>query len=231
METNNFDKLVKVVTENILEKIDIKTNQIINDKSCLVLVPNFSLGFKDYYSYIKKNYSDSELFIGTDIDFSRTQYTDLDPNLNFVRFDVSSTEFINILDQVKIIVVLGLKIHQMNSLSLPDDSDDINHVILSSVMANKSVEVMMNTNESIFGKISKVVSDIRDIGVKVTNLHQSTSTALDEVGLITESYVMNLKNSGISTITIDKKQLITPLAKDKLRESKIKIEYYEEAKL
>lgn len=230
MDTNNFDKLVKVVTENILEKIDIKTNQVINDESVLVLVPNFSLGFKDYYSYIKKNYSDSELFIATDIDFSRTQYTDIDKNLNFLRFDVSSTEFINILDQVKKVVILGLKISQMRSLSIPDDTEDVNHVILSSVMASKTVEIMINTNDSIFNKISKLVFDIRDIGVRVTNIQQTTSRAIDEVELITENYVDKLKNSGISVLTIDKKQLITPLAKDKLRESKIKIEYFEEDK-
>ncbi|MBU1141268.1 MAG: hypothetical protein KKG64_01970, partial [Firmicutes bacterium] len=60
---------------------------------------------------------------------------------------------------------------------------------------------------------------------------QSHVPKLDKAELITESYVMNLKGSGLKTLVLDKKQLITPLAKDKLRELKIKIEYNEEVKL
>ena len=86
----------------------------------------------------------------------------------------------------------------------------------------------VNTNGLIFNKIANIVSDVRNMGIEVTNIQESNASVLDDVELITESYVAKLKTSGSKIIVLKRKQLITPLAKDKLRESKIKIEYIEE---
>ena len=50
------------------------------------------------------------------------------------------------------------------------------------------------------------------------------------MNLITEDYVVSIKENGLKVLVLNKKQLITPLAKDKLREYKIKTEYIEEDK-
>ena len=133
-------------------------------------------------------------------------------------------------------------------------------------MENKFINIMMNANELIFNKITDVISDMRHMGIIVTNIHQSNvssitshrkqinectltpnnqpekvypiETIIEQVNvpvtitnhLITESQIMKLKNRGLKEIILDKKQLITPLAKDRLREYKIDIKYIEEAK-
>ncbi|MCK4551945.1 MAG: hypothetical protein KAU02_03435 [Tenericutes bacterium] len=62
-------------------------------------------------------------------------------------------------------------------------------------------------------------------------IQYSENSTLDKVKLITEKYVMNLKEKRTKVLVLDKNQIITPLAKDKLFEYKIKLEYIEEAEL
>ncbi len=228
MEINNFEKLVKVVTKNILEKIDTKTTSKIIEKSCLILVPNIGLGSEDYLEYIVKHYPDYDLYLGSSEEFSKIDFIDKH-NIKFIKYDVNDIEFVKLLDQVETIIIFGLKINQMKALSLINDSEDINHIILSRLMANKSINIMINTNGHMYKKIADIVNDTRDMGISVTNIQHSNST-YEMVDLITESYVDSLKEDGIKVLVLGKNQLITPLAKDKLREFKIKIEYNEEAK-
>jgi len=48
------------------------------------------------------------------------------------------------------------------------------------------------------------------------------------VDLITENYVNDLNNKGIQDLVISRQQIITPLAKDKLKEYKINLQYMED---
>ncbi|MFK5883105.1 MAG: hypothetical protein QM489_02055 [Candidatus Izemoplasma sp.] len=228
MEKNNFDKLVKVVTDNILEKIELKTSFEINDKTCLILIPNIGIGLKDNFEYVMKNYPDNNFIIGSSEEFSKMTYIENNKNLRLVKFDIKNSSFINLLDEVENIIILGLKMNQLKSLSEANDSEDINHIILSSIMANKSLDVIININEILFNKILDVVQGVRKIGISVTNIKQSNGKLLENEYLITESFVNNLGRNGLSVLLIDKKQLVTPLAKDKLRELKISIEYNKE---
>lgn len=228
MEKNNFDKLVKIVTDNILEKIDLKSNFEINDKTCLILVPNIGIGLKENFEYVMKNYPDNEFIIGSSEEFSKMTYIENNNNLRVIKFDITNSSFINLLDEVENIIILGLKMNQLKLLSEANDSEDINHIILSSIMASKSLDVIINTDEVLFNKILDVVHDVRKLGINVINIKQSNGHLLDKGYLITESYVKNLGQNGLSVLVINKKQLVTPLAKDKLRELKINVEYNKE---
>ena len=226
MEVNNLDKLVKSVTSNILDRLDYKPEFKLNDKSCLILVPNILLGFNEYYDYIIKNYPNYDLYLGSSEEFTQAHYVKKD-NIKYLNFDVLDTEFIKILDAVNTVIILGLKISQMKSLSMTDDLEDINHLILESIMINKTVNVMLNTNGLIFNKIVKTVKDLRSLGINVVNIQQN-ALSKNNNELITESYVLNLRENGLKSLLLNKKQIITPLAKDKLRELKINIEYHKE---
>jgi hypothetical protein len=231
MEVNNFDKLVKTVTDNILNRIDIQTgSNKMNDKSCLILIPNIAFGFNDYFGYIKKAYPDYDLYIGSKEEFSNTQSIEDENNICYVKYDFKNQMFINLLNSVENIVVLGLKINQLKELVETNDSEDINNVILGSLMVNKSINILLNSNELVFSKIANTVNEVRQLGINVTNIQQSNGSTFDNIELITERYVMELKNNGLQNLVLNKKQLITPLAKDKLREYKIGIEYIEEDK-
>lgn len=228
MELNNFDKLVHMVTKNVLEKLNYKTSYKINDKSLLVILPSLSFGMKRYFDYIQDIYPGYDLYIASNEKASKISFVEQNTNIHFIKFDLEDNEFIPILDAVQTIIVLGLKINQMKALTKADDKEDLNHLILGSIMANKPVTILVNTNETMFHKISEIVHDVRKLGIEVTNIQEIKTSTLHKVDLITESYVMNLKNRGLKILTLNKKQLITPLAKDKLSELKIKIQYIEE---
>lgn len=230
MEEYNLDNLVQSVSKTIINQLDIKPQYLVNDKSCLILVPNSGLGFDDYYSYINKHYPGYNFILGSYEEFFKTNVVINSTGLKNLNLNLKDSEFINILDAVKTVIILGLKINQMKSLSETDDTEDINHIILESVMANKSVNIIINSNALIFKKIIKVVQEVREIGINVVNIQQNNARNSNCNDLITESYVLNLRENGLKSIILNKTQIITPLAKDKLRELKIGIEYNEEAK-
>ncbi len=230
MDANNLDKLVKSVTEKILEKMDRKSISQLHKKSCMVLIPNVSFGFNDFMEYILTNYPDYDLYLGSSEEFSKMHANKINKHFHFVTFDLKASEFTNLLDEVEAIIVIGLKINQMKALINTDDQESINHIIFGSLLANKTVNILINANGSIFQEISELVSDIRKMGINVTNIKQNDISKSVRVDLITESYVEKLKEKGQKILVLDKKQLITPLAKDKLRECKIKVEFSEENK-
>ena len=119
----------------------------------------------------------------------------------------------------------------MKAITETNDKEDINNIILGSLMANKSINIMINTNGLMFNKIANTINDIRNMGITVTNIQEGNKATLENVELITESYVMTLKENGSKILVLNKKQLMTPLAKDKLSEYRIKVEYIEEDKL
>jgi len=280
MEIKNINQLVNKVTVNILDQLDLKTTCYnINPKSCFILIPNMGLGMKEYIEYITQKYQGYDLYLA-----SRENGANIGniKNVNKIEFNMKNQDFINILDSVENIIVLGLKINQMKSLIKTEDEDEVNQLIIEGLLANKQVNVMMNANEQIFNKLKNVVSDLRHMGVYVTNIHQVKASAItsnieiekppiltkqfkqdkswdvspniapersymapsniakekedkDTViphanELITESYVLKLKGKGLKTMILNKKHVITPLAKDKLREYKIDIKYKQEAK-
>lgn len=230
MEINNLDKLVKIVTNNILDKIDYKPDSITNGKSCLILIPNMSFGFRLYLEFIMQKFPSYNLYVGSNEELSKAHLAEDKKNIQYIQFDLKDKQFLNMLDSVENIIVLGLKINQMKALQKTDDTEDINHIIIGSLMANKSVHIMINANELIFNKIEDIVYDIRNMGINLENMHQCNLSPVTKVDLISERYVESLKGKGLKVLILDRKQVITPLAKDKLRELKIKIEYSKEGK-
>ena len=230
MEKNNFDSLVKAVTKKLMNELKLKNELKLNEKSCLILIPNKSFGVKEYLDYIIMNYPKYDLYLSSDEDFYEMEEIENNRNLDFIKFDVENNDFINIVDAVEDVIILGLKINQMKALIDIDDKEDINQIILDRLMANKSINIMMNSNGLIFNKITDIVYDLKKMGINVVNIQQKDISKLEKVDLITERYVVNLKEKGLRSLLLDKKQLITPLAKDKLRELKIDIEYKEEDK-
>lgn len=233
MELKNFDKLVQSITSNILEKFELKTTNHIYEKSCLILVPKIGFGMKNYYTFIKSELPEYNLYLGKDKNLSDSLYS-VTNNINLINIDFEDDTFVSTLDKVERIVVVGLKISQMNELIEAKDDDYINHLILGAHMANKHVTILLNTNQIMYKKIYKIISELRAMGIHVMNIqHKRTGkqkAPLEKNTLITEDFVTKLGKQGSKVIVLHKKQLVTPLAKDKLRELKIEIKYVEEDK-
>jgi hypothetical protein len=213
MELKNFDRLVQSITSNILEKLELKTEYYKHDKSCLILVPNIGFGMKDYYTYINTQFPGYNLNVGMDKSLPNIQYGS-NSLINYVDIDLKSSDFINVLENVEMIFVLGLKISQMKTLIEVDDSE-------------------------MYRKISNIVNDVMTMGIQVVNIQEteqlinasSIKSTSNSNELITENYVKDLYKNGSKVIVLNTKQLVTPLAKDKLRELKIEVKYVKEDNL
>ncbi len=230
MEINNFEKLVNAVTTNIIQKIEKNPDMKINTRSCLTIIPNLCLGVKDYLKKIKDSYQDYNLYFAYDESFSSLNDLKNLQNNGFLKYDFSDKTFIKFLDEVEKLVVVGLKIKEMKEISELDDSETISHIILSRLKANKSVEIMIDDENLIFNRISETINKLSQLGIGIITVKEKKNDVNQKMDLITERYVMDLYKSGVKNLVLNKKQLITPLAKDKLREYKINISYNEEVK-
>ncbi len=230
MEIKNFDKLVNLVAENILNKLDLKTESRLDDDSCLVIMPNISLGLEEYFAQIRKTHPAEKLYFAIEERYAGVEAIKNLQNLNMVKYDLSSSDFLNAFTAARTVIVIGLKISELRKLTALEDDDKNVQAILLRLQAGKKIELLMNANQAVAGKIADTINEARNMGIDVTNINQTEKGQSEKVKLITESYVMNLRKTGVKTLVLDKKQLITPLAKDKLSEYKIDIRYIEEEK-
>lgn len=225
LEVSNFDKLVSAVTKSILEKTTVKNSVRTTDKSVIVMIPNPVLGLSDYIDYMNVAYK------GFGIQFCSQELVldtmEIDKQ-NRIAFDINNKDFIQTLDKAERVVAFGLKVDQLRALADVGDNNDINHILITRAMRNLPVTILMNSNNNIFSKINEVINDIRKLGIEVINIQQGANPFLLENDLILEKDVLKLKDSGIKTIQLSPKQILSPLAKDKLREYRITIEYSKE---
>ncbi len=225
MEVGNFEKLVEAVTKNILEKSNSKTFSLASDKSGLVIIPNVIFGFDDYISYIEDRYKGYSIYFSSQESILKSLQV---ASENIINFDMSNTEFIKTLDTFEKVLVIGPKIDSLRSLTKLSDKEDINHIILGRMMANKSITILLNINASSSEQIVKTMSDVKKMGIEIINIQSNNIDQFYVKDLITEKDIIKLKDSGLDVVRFSKNQIITPLAKDKLREYKIKLEYIEE---
>jgi len=133
-----------------------------------------------------------------------------------------------LLYQVETTIIIGLKLSQLKALMKADDEDEVNHLILSSLMANRQVHIVVNLNTSLLNKMEEVIKELKSMGLLISNIQQTKALPIERVDLITENYVNDLNNKGIQDLVISRQQIITPLAKDKLKEYKINLQYMED---
>lgn len=226
MDASNFDKLVNAVTKNILEKtgVDISTESSGNS-AILVIIPNAIFGFKEYLAYIKGKYKKNKIYYSSYE--SVLDALEINKELH-IPLDTKNGEFVKAIDAFDKVIVVGPKIEILKALSDSDDTDDIHHIILGRAMANKAIIILMNINGNIMSKVSGIIVCVQKLGIEVTNIQQGENDLILNDDLILEKDVLSLKDSGLKKIRLRSTQRLTPLAKDKLREYKISIEYDEE---
>jgi len=228
MEKNNLDYLAQVVTTNILKKMDLKVNITKKSNSCLILLPNIGFGIQENLDFIVKNYKGYEIYLGTLPHFPKEQFVERYQTINFIEFNLKNKEFVDLLYQVETTIIIGLKLSQLKALMKADDEDEVNHLILSSLMANRQVHIVVNLNTSLLNKMEEVIKELKSMGLLISNIQQTKALPIERVDLITENYVNDLNNKGIQDLVISRQQIITPLAKDKLKEYKINLQYMED---
>jgi hypothetical protein len=221
----NIDKLVREITDKIQKRTNNSFPTGKKGKSILVIIPNLIFGFDDYIDFIKSRFKDFNVLFTSKEEILES--LDINPD-NQVPFDLSSSTFLTSLDSYEKVMLRGPKLDLLKSISTLNDETDINHIIIGRVMSSKDVVILINVNSVLGSKISKLLTDVRKVGIEVINIQDKGLNSISDKNIITEKDVLQFKDSDIKAVTIAKNQILTPLAKDKLREYKIEIEYSEE---
>ena len=221
----NIDKLVEQITENITKRTNNSFSSNIKGKSVLFIIPNLVFGFDDFTEYIKKEFKDFNIHFTAQEEILDSLQINKD---NRVLIDMTSSAFLTSVNRYEKVVLLSPKVEALKSLSKLDDDLDINHILLGRLMANQFVGILLNVNIKVAAKLSKLIVDLKNIGFNVVNIQQEGLNLLSDKKIITEKDIAKILDSDLEVVKISKNQIITPLAKDKLRDNKIIIEYSEE---
>ena len=220
----NIDKLVNQITDNITKRTK-NSFSTTKGKSVLFIVPNVVFGFDDFTDYIKKEYKDFNVFFTADEEILDSLQINKD---NRILTNMLDSSFLASVDQYEKVVLLSPKIDALKSLSKLEDDKDINHILLGRLMANRFVGILLNVNIKVAAKLSKLLVDLKNIGFDVINIQQAEQHLLSDRKIISEKDIDKILDAELKIVKIQKNQIITPLAKDKLRDNKVIIEYSEE---
>lgn len=225
LEVNNFDKLVSAVTNNILEKANPTYLHKETNKACLVLIPNIVFDFPSFVSYIEKAYQNYNIIFASEKEVLDALHLNED---HTILLQENNPTFLKMADKYEQVVLVGPRVEKLKALTVLNDSCTINHIVIGRLMAGKNVSIVINANTAMTSHIVDLLGTLRSMGVDIINLQETNKGTIFESNFITEKDVLRFKNSNIDVIKLSKNQRISPLAKDKLREYKIMIEYSEE---
>ena len=221
----NIDKLVELITENITKRTNNSFSSINMGKSILFILPNIVFGFSDYVEYIKTKYKDYNIFFTAEEEVLDSLQINRE---NRVLVDMRNSSFLTSINQYENVVLISPKVDSLKSLSNLDDETDINHILLGRLMANKPVGILLNANNKVVAKLSKLIVSLRNLGFEVLNIQEKGTSVIMNKQFITENDIMKILDSDLKVIKLHKSQRISPLAKDKLLDHNIIIEYSEE---
>lgn len=221
----NIDKLVEEITNNIQKRSENSFSTNNKGKSILFILPNFVFGFEDFTEYIKKEYKDFNIFFSAEEEILTSLQIN---NNNKIPLNSNNNNFLTSVNSYEEVYLLSPKVDILKTLSNLEDKNDINHILIGRLMAGKGVGILLNINIKIAAKLSKLIVDLRNIGFDVVNIRQKGLNLLSETKIITEKDILKILDHDLKVVKISKNQIITPLAKDKLRDNNIFIEYSEE---
>lgn len=221
----NIDKLVELITENITKRTVNSFSSNSMGKSILFILPTIVFGFSDYVEYIKTKYKDHNIYFTAEEEVLDSLQINRE---NRILIDMKNSSFLASVDQYESVILVGPKLESLKSLANLDDGSDVNHILLGRLMANKPVGILLNANNKVVAKLSKPLVNLRNLGFDVVNVQEKGTSVILNKPFITESDIMNILDADLKVIKLHKHQRVSPLAKDKLLDHNIIIEYSEE---
>ncbi|WIF95531.1 hypothetical protein [Caminicella sporogenes] len=228
----NTDKLISIITEEVLKRITVLSLQNSKDKSKSILILD-SISNKNSYDEIISKWKDIKF---------------LD--------DYCHEEGVDLFDYI---IVPKLSSKDLVGIAIGDIRSDVSEIIIDGVFKGKKVIVFeegisyrkfKNTaNKNFFNMFKGYEEKIISFGIEIVRkkdltecldngyckseneISNETNKVLEEIikeavitkKVISEKDIENLWNKGYKTIAIDKKSIITPLAKDFIRTNQINI--------
>lgn len=228
MDKKDISELIRKITLEELEKNNISSELISNNKKALILIPRVIFSYKKFFAHIQDTYKEYKVdIVSCNVKERFGEYSD--NNVNYI--DILDVKQNSVLfDSIEEYGKIGMLI---SDLTVLDDILEIKDNMLSQLVNFLIMQEM--TIEAIwcYNKNSKRMKEIRNsqkklevLGIQSTNINKpATVKSEKQCKMITEKDVLEAHSQSKKTIVALDKQLVTPLAKDRARELKIMIEY------
>lgn len=237
----NTDSLIKIITEEVLKRVAMLSSQSLQEKSnSILIIDSISEKNKDIYQQIISSWEDTRFLD----DYNHNEGVDSFDHIILPR--LSNKDLVNITmgnpnsATSKIIidgVFKGKKIIVLeDGVSYRKHKNTANENFLNMFkgyeekMVSFGIEVVKEeklidclNNEACKDSEEKIKEQYKEEIKKDLEKKEAVEGAVINKKVVSEKDIGRLWSKGYSTIIIDKKSIITPLARDFIRTNKIKI--------
>jgi hypothetical protein len=245
MEVNSADmallikKITKIVINNyITELMDCDINnsyEVPLNKQILVLVPEFVANSHEFLKYLVDKHPGYEIILIADASVKNTksELKEIKEILN-INEEQSRLRILKNANEFYKTYCVMPGINQLEALVNGDDSNFIVKLMLYLVLHDKAIGIIIDydiqklPNSNLIKKLSGILREIKTMKISIEVLcsksaKEKISCSKTEKILLTEKYINELNASGTKVITNEQEYIITPLARDRMRELGIKI--------
>jgi hypothetical protein len=196
-------------------------------KNLLVLVPDFVVQLHSQLDSVVKAHKDYKIFL--------CSYKPLVPSLENdcvisanIRDDSVREAVIDRLNAFKKICVFNTGIRQLNRIVSGDEDDFASKIILLGLLHDKQILLHFDYNpfaskSPMAEETVRLIHSAESMKILVSYPGSEKRQGEEQTGLITQKDVDDLWQAGGKEISVSPKCIITPLAKDRIRELKIRI--------
>ena len=163
----------------------------------------------------------------------RTRIAALDAKYSTPELEVeekSEQELLSEAVQSENIVLLSPRVSMLQNMANGMDEGCIENIFVRSLLWGKNVHIMLDYTPpkykrgTFYQKIAEALDTLVEMGVAVFT-YDGSEAAGDGLSLVTENEVVEAFNKKNTRIVCAKKAIVTPAARDRARELKIKIEW------
>lgn len=201
-------------------------------KNCLVLLPSYPFDISVINQYISKNIDPSKLVILHDKSFDYSQFSG-----NFKKVDVNDSVqmplIVSHLNDFDEIICFDPPLNLLTKALAGDDRELYSFVLVQAALRGTSTIISLGFDQkctkkgAFFDKVHELFDGMIDMGFRLDFRNAPIAAEIisqSDNRLITEEEVIALYRSRIKVIKINKQTILTPLARDKIRELEIVIE-------
>lgn len=232
MQREELSKLIDNLVEQALYELRAEKGNVAKDSKALVIVPQTVFSLHKYEEYFLDNYKDIKITFACFFDCA--VYKGKSEDIDYVYLnDEGQIEVSNAVDEFEKSFVIINDLDAIDKILSGECTDFVRELIGYYSMQEKSISLVTSYKRSLklntavksrLGKLKNNYIDIININTdeKVSDYDVD---AVTEKKVITEKEVYDAHNAGVDVIRLSKKQLVTPLAKDRARNYGIKIAY------
>lgn len=219
-------KVIKSVINTFMEQLMDSNGS--KNKQILVLVPDFTVNLLEFLKYIIDKHPGYELVIATSGIINELTIPHIAEIINVSEETKINKLLENANDYYKTYFVSpGIKV--LEAIVTGDDRGLYEKLMINHVLHEKTCGIILDYNvkklpcNNLTNKLSGLLNQVESMRISINVLNSKTYEEdfvikeMDKL-LITEKYVKELYSLGIETISNEQECIITPLAKDKMRE-------------